>query len=206
MNQKNATAEDKILEAAKKVFLERGFDGARTQDIATAAGVNKALLHYYFQTKEKLFEAVLDYIIRDFVPKMLHIAQQEQPFNIKIGAIIDNYIDFYMENTHEFLFLINEMHKNPERLKAFITHTSSFPKMMDFLAYLQREMLIGTIKTMHPIHFMMNIVSLCAMPALASPMLKLVAQLDDTQFKLFIEQRRKIVKQLILESVLVKPL
>ncbi|MEY4926819.1 MAG: hypothetical protein RI894_1255 [Bacteroidota bacterium] len=205
MNRNNETlsTEERILKSAKKIFIANGFDGTRTQDIALDAGVNKALLHYYYKNKETLFEAVFDYVSRDFVPKMLEIAYSEQPFKEKIEAIIDNYIRFYSQNTPELLFIINEMNKNPARFTSLFMQTNNFSKLAEFAAYLQKEMLIGNIKMMHPVHFFVNIVSLCAFPSLSAPMIKMIGQINDEQFAQFIEQRRQIVKQLIFDSILI---
>jgi TetR/AcrR family transcriptional regulator len=198
-----ASTEERILEAAKKIFIAHGFDGAKTQDIATAAGVNKALLHYYFKNKETLFSAVFDYVSNDYAPRMLAIAQSELPFKEKIESIIDGYMDFYNHHAPELLFLLNEMNKNPERFVKSLSNTQNFAKLAEFSQYLQKEMLLGTIKTMHPIHFIINIVSLCAFPPLSGLMMRTISGISEEQFKVFLEQRRSIVKQLILDSVLV---
>ena len=196
------TTEERILEAAKKIFVAQGFDGAKTQDIATAAGVNKALLHYYFKNKETLFEAVFDYVSKDYAPRMLAIAHSEQPFKEKIECIIDNYIDFYNKNAPEMLFMLNEMNRNPERFVKSLSNTQNFAKLAEFSQYLQKEMLIGTIKTVHPIHFIINIVSLCAFPPLSGVMMQTISGITEEQFQQFLEQRRNVVKELILRSVL----
>ncbi len=194
------SAEKKILKAAIKAFIKSGFDGARTQDIANEAGVNKALLHYYFKTKELLFQAVFEDTMRDFVEKMLAIKDSNSDIREKIEAIIDNYFDFYTNNTEKILFVLNEMNKNPERFVKTLESTQNFAGLQQFSAFLQKEMLICTIKTEHPIHFIINIISLCAYTPLAAPMIKMISGLNDQDFERFLEQRRQVIKKLIVES------
>ncbi len=197
---KELSAEKKILKAAIKAFIKNGFDGTRTQDIANDAGVNKALLHYYFKTKEQLFQAVFEDTMSDFVEKMLAIKDSDNEIRVKIEAIIDNYFDFYTNNTEKVLFVLNEMNKNPERFVKTIQNTQNFAGMQQFSSFLQKEMLIGTIKTMHPIHFIINIISLCAYTPLAAPMIKMISGLSDADFEKFLTQRRQVIKKIIMEN------
>ena len=99
------TTEEKIYEAAKKVFLTKGLDGARMQEIADIAGINKALLHYYFRTKEKLYSEVVKNSASTFFPQIMTILLSELPFEVKIWTIVDKYINFLQHNN---LFVLKQ--------------------------------------------------------------------------------------------------
>ena len=110
------STEGKILDAAKKVFTKKGMYGARMQEIADEAGINKALLHYYFRSKDKLFDAIFHEAFHDFVPRAFKSFKSEMPFEDKLSLFVSNYIDIIIENPYLPLFIINEINQKPERL------------------------------------------------------------------------------------------
>ena len=116
METKKDSTEDKILEAAKNVFVAKGMEGARMQEIADEAGINKALLHYYFRSKEKLFEAIFSKIIQFAFPEITRIAQSNEPFISKIEQVVDAYIDLLIK--HPFIpgFIMKELNRDPSGL------------------------------------------------------------------------------------------
>ena len=113
---KNISAEEKILAAAHKVFTTKGMNGARMQDIADEAGINKALLHYYFKDKDKLFETIFVVEAQRFFPKITMIFQSDAPLFEKIENFVSEYIDEMQENPYLPWFVINEMNRDPEKL------------------------------------------------------------------------------------------
>lgn len=187
------TTEQKILEAAKKVFLLRGLDGARTQDIANEAGINKAMLHYYFRDKERLFETVFDSIGEKIIPDLTAIMEQDLPIVVILDRIIHRYIDFVSENPQVPLFLISELTKDPERMQNLLNHTQNFSKMQNFGMKLMQEMQAGTIKQVHPLHLIVNILGMCIFPFLARPMVQNVMKISDEDYTLFLSQRKEQV-------------
>jgi TetR/AcrR family transcriptional regulator len=191
------TTEQRILEAAKKVFLLRGLDGARTEDIAKEAGINKAMLHYYFRSKERLFEVVFDSLASKIVPDLTAIVEQDVPIVVILDRIIYRYIDFISENPKVPLFLISELTKDPERIKNLLNHTQSFSKMQNFGLKLMQEMQAGKMKQVHPLHLMMNIFSMCIFPFIAQPMVQHVMKISDDDYALILSQRKEQVTQFI---------
>ncbi len=120
MTEKDKLTEEKIFEAAKTVFSERGMDGARMQEIADLAGINKSLLHYYFRTKEKLFNAVFDDIARLMFMKFASIFAQELPLEEKIKYFFREHIEFMKLNPGLPIFILTEINRNPDRMKKLI--------------------------------------------------------------------------------------
>ncbi len=187
------STEQKILEAAKKVFLLRGLDGARTQDIANEAGINKAMLHYYFGDKERLFETVFDSLGEKIIPDLTAIVEQDLPIVVILDRIIHCYIDFVAENPQVPLFLISELTKDPERMKNLLNHTQNFSKMQNFGIKLTQEMQAGTIKQVNPMHLIINIIALSIFPFLAQPMIQSVMKITDEDYAFFLSQRKEQV-------------
>ena len=115
------TAEQRILVSAREIFHKRGFEGARMQEIADKAGINKALLHYYFRSKEKLFDAVFDEALKALLPKVKELLNAELPLFDKIKYFTENYITLLMKNMYLPVFVINEMYQNPEKFVGTFT-------------------------------------------------------------------------------------
>lgn len=106
-----------ILQAAEREFLEKGYSGAKTTAIAQAAGVTHAMLHYYFRTKEKLFEK----IVTDKMDKLKRVmfgvlGNPDLPLRERIKQGVEQHFDFIAENPHLPRFIFNELHEHPERI------------------------------------------------------------------------------------------
>src|SRR6476619_6643320 len=112
--RKEQNTEEKILAAAKKVFLKEGMAGARMQDIADEAGINKALLHYYFRSKDKLFETIFTETSSRFIPRMNQVMDSDLPLFEKISMFCEAYISQMQQNPYIVLFIMNEANKHPE--------------------------------------------------------------------------------------------
>src|SRR5258705_2022247 len=108
-------AEEKILGAARKVFTTQGMAGDGMQDIADEAGINKALLHYYFRDKDKLFETIFMAEAQKFFPKINAIFQSDDQLFEKIEKFVNEYIAEMQENPYLPWFVLNEMNRDPNR-------------------------------------------------------------------------------------------
>src|SRR5680860_1428715 len=130
---KKDNTEEKILHAAQTVFIQKGMDGARMQEIANEAGINKALLHYYFRTKQKLFEAIFKKVFKQIFPKIETFILSDLPFEEKLGVFIDNYIDLLIKNPYFPAFILKEMEAgrirkmDPRDLMINLLGLSTFP-------------------------------------------------------------------------------
>ena len=113
VKKKDQTTEEKILAAAKQVFVKKGMTGARMQDIADTAGINKALLHYYFRSKEKLFEVIFKEAATRLFPKINEILNSDLPLFDKIHQFTHDYVEMVIETPYLPLFVLNEINKQP---------------------------------------------------------------------------------------------
>ncbi len=195
------STEQKILEAAKKVFIQKGLDGARLEEIATEAGINKALLHYYFRSKENLFETIFDQMIEKIVPNFTVIIESSKPIEEKIELFVHRYIDFVGENPQIPVFLITEVNRNPQRMKDILTRTKNFAKMQEFAFQMITEMQVGRIKSFNPLHLILHIISLCVFPFIAKPVIQAILQIKDGDFTIILQQRKEEVSRFLHEAL-----
>lgn len=195
------STEDKILEAAKQVFMEKGLDGARMQDIADKAGINKALLHYYFRSKDKLFDVIFMEEARKFMPKVVDIlVSAELTLFEKIEKFVAQYIDTLMQNPLLPIFILSEISRNPNETlsKIFGNQRPPLDKVEEHVAKLVKK---GVIKPIKGEQLMINMVSLCIFPFLARPMVQWVTRKNDREFLQWMEQRKKEVAKFIIDSI-----
>ena len=202
MEIKKDSTEDKILEAAKNVFVSKGMEGARMQEIADEAGINKALLHYYFRSKERLFEAIFSEIIKFAFPKITRIAQSDEPFVNKIEQVVDAYIDLLIK--HPFIpgFVMKELNRDPSGLFKMVVKFGLNPQVI--FDQIQLAMDRGEIIQMPPRHLAANIISMCIFPFAARPLVSFVLFKDDQKaLDAFYAERADIIKQFVINAIVI---
>ena len=195
------TSEEKILAAARKVFFEKGMAGARMQDIADEAGINKALLHYYFRSKDKLFETIFAETFSKFLPKVNQVLDSDLPLFEKITTFCETYISQMQQNPYIVLFIMNEVNKHPESFLQRMWAGEKRPHIKKLVSQIDSEVKKGNIKKVNPINLVINMMSLCAFPFISRPIWQHVYELNNKEVQDLIEQRKKEVPRFILESI-----
>jgi AcrR family transcriptional regulator len=181
------TTEEKIKEAARKVFMKKGYAATRTRDIAEEAGINLALLNYYFRSKEKLFNQVMKEKMQQFFGVLLPvISDPSTKLEIKIELIVSNYIDTLTENPDLPLFVLSEM-KDADHLSDILP-VEKLTSKVSFIKQLQEKR-----PDIHPVHFLMNILGMTVFPFIARPAFGVIGILNKNDFKTIIEERRKLI-------------
>ena len=173
MQLKEKNTEEKILEAAKTAFMKHGLYGAKMQDIANEAGINKALLHYYFRNKEKLFDQVFEGALSKYFEQMLVFSDTSMPVIERLFKYVDNIIDFFSEYPQMSMFIIKEISINPELFYDKVQNIKK-DKGIHLISLLNEGMQKKEIPEIDPTILMINIHSLCAYPFLASPIFKAI--------------------------------
>lgn len=193
-------SESKILKAAKKVFLRKGMDGARMQEIADEADINKAMLHYYFRTKEKLFFAIFAEAFQSFFPKIHETLLLDIPFTEKIEIFIDKYIDLLIENPYLPGFILSEINRNPQTIISVFLDNRFSPTQL--ISQIQEEMDDSNIKSMDPRHLLINIVSMCIFPFIGRPVITaMLFDNDVDRFTKFIQERKAEVSSFVMATL-----
>jgi TetR/AcrR family transcriptional regulator len=203
MEAKKDTTEEKILEAAKTVFVSKGMDGARMQEIADEAGINKALLHYYFRTKERLFEAIFSEIFKFAFPKLTQIIQSDAGMVTKIEQVIDAYIAILIKHPFVPGFIMKELNRDPSGLFKLVLKFKLNPQVV--FDQIQEAMDRGEIIPMKPQHLVVNVVSMCIFPFVARPVLNFVVFKEDPKaLEEFYAERADVIKQFVINAIVIK--
>lgn len=205
---RDSTTETRILGAARTVFIRSGTGGARMQEIAEEAGVNQALLHYYFRSKDQLAQAVFRELAVRIVPSIASIFASEEGLALKIERFVHTYIDLVRQNPFIPGYILAEVHFNPERLASLaeqVTGSSPASAMLSFIPRLRAELdqqaAIGAIRSIAPEQFLVNLIALCVFPFAARPVLRLVLDQDDEAFDRFLDERRAELPDFILNAL-----
>ncbi|MEP7258029.1 MAG: TetR/AcrR family transcriptional regulator [Flavitalea sp.] len=198
--KKDESTEQKILSAAKKVFVAKGMSGARMQDIADEAGINKALLHYYFRNKEMLFETIFLELSTDFFPRLKMIFDSDDTLFTKIEKFCTAYIDNILVNPYIPIFVLNEIHQRPQWFAEKVMKAGA-PNMAKLAKQVREEVKAGRIRPIHPAQLIMNMLSMCIFPFVARPMLMNLMGMDDPIFRSLMEDRKTEIPRFIMSSI-----
>jgi TetR/AcrR family transcriptional regulator len=193
----DGATEARILDAAHAVFLRRGTAGARMQDIAAEAGVNQALLHYYFRTKDRLSEAVFRRAASQLLPRVIEVMASDAPLQDKVAEVVRLEIDHLSRTPYLPGYIISELHHRPERGPQLISALTGLtpedirPKVVSTLRQqLDAGARAGTLRPLAPDQFIVNLMALCIFPFAARPMITALLGLDQQGFERFIDRRR----------------
>ncbi|TFH39108.1 MAG: TetR/AcrR family transcriptional regulator [Bacteroidia bacterium] len=196
MLQEEQLTEEKIFSAAMEIFEEKGMTGARMQDIADRAGINKALLHYYFRTKEKLFEVVFDKLAEKMFEKFAAIFEMDMQFEEKIIYFYREHIAFLQKNEKLPVFILVEVARNPELLEKFLKKIE-FSRIKESL----KKDIPGDIPDKEIAHLMITIISLSVFPVAARPIIEGILSLQGESFDNFLEERKSYSSKFILSAL-----
>jgi AcrR family transcriptional regulator len=197
---KDKNTENQILEAAKTVFQSKGMDGARMQEIADKAGINKAMLHYYYRSKQLLFEAVFKHAFTLLAPQLNNILNDDSSVEEKIRNFTFNYISFISKHPYLPNFIIQELNRNPKFIEK-IRNNVSFPNLNKFKNQVQKEVDNGTIIPISAEQLFINFLSLNIFPFVASPLIKAFLNVDDKTYKILLEARKNEVSEFIINAI-----
>lgn len=184
----NVSTEEKIKEAARKVFGKKGYAATRTRDIAEEAGINLALLNYYFRSKEKLFEMVMTEKMQKYFGVLAPILNNTTTtLENKVEDIAAKYIDLVLNNPELPLFVLSELRNNPEHFIS-ITQKTDFLTNSEFIRQMQKRR-----PDIHPLQFLISLLSMCVFPFLMKPVLQKVTNMKDKAFTEMMLERKKLI-------------
>ncbi len=193
----------KIFKAASEVFEEKGFDGARMQEIADHAGINKALLHYYFGTKDQLFGAVFQVLLGKMFEKIVSIFMEDISFKEKIRRFFDEHIEILIKNQKLPIFLLNELAHNPELARG-LKETLPYDHLRNFVFKKHAKELKGYgIKKEDMPQLMLTIVSFSVFPFAARDMITLMMPevSDNKKFIAFMRDRKEFAADFVITAL-----
>ncbi len=201
MTEKDKHTEEKIFESATEVFIEKGMDGARMKEIAEHAGINKSLLHYYYRTKDHLFNAVFEMIAGQMFKKFAPILDENLSLEDKIRFFFKEHITFLEKNPRLPGFLINELHRNPARIKRLIQGID-INKLWSTLEEQHKEELTRYNITRETIpQLMTSIAAMSVFPFIAKPIVASIMEKMGYDFNEYIEERKEYAADFVINAI-----
>lgn len=191
ITEKNASTEEKIKEAAKRVFTRKGYAATRTRDIAEESGYNLALINYYFRSKERLFDIVMMEQLQVFVHSVADMLDDHNTsLREKIATLVAYYIDMLKENAGLPFFIMNEVNQNPQKL---LTQIRMEKQDLYFVKQWEEFVISRTEMPVNPIHIFMNLLAMTVFPFVARPMMSIKIGLSQEQFDALMDERKKLI-------------
>jgi AcrR family transcriptional regulator len=197
---KDLDAERRILAAAHEVFLRRGTAGARMQEIADEAGVNKALLHYYFRNKERLAQAVFEEAAVEMFGFVFQLLRSPAAVEEKVRAVVAAEVEFLMARPYLPGYILSELHHNPERITR-IVGTVGTPPLEVLRSQLEEGARAGRLRRIGVEEFVIDLVSLTVFPFAGRAMIEALLGMDEERFRAFLEARKRGIPDLILNAL-----
>ena len=198
-----SNTETKILEAAEKLFKEKGYALTSTVEIAREAGCNQALVHYYFRSKEKLFSKVFEKIAHLILSSFFQIDEKDLSFEQRLRLKIESHFNVLAANPRLPFFFFNEISTHPERLNTIRERIGQLPKslLMKLQNDLDAEYACGRIRKTTNIQLLMTIISLNVMLFLSKPLFQMITNVSDQEFNDFIILRKEEHVRIVLASL-----
>lgn len=201
--EKVKATENVILDAAMKVFTRRGFAGARMEEIAKEAGINRALLHYYFRDKETMFNLIFETRFKEFFSGIARILSSDLPLFEKIRQMISHEIDTLTKHPDIPRFVIMEVANQPERLIQYGQKMGFNPRQLltNFTQQVDNAIENKEIVSIDSRQLLMNVMSTCIYPFVAKPIIKTMMQMDEHSFASLMESRKKDLYDFIVKAI-----
>ena len=200
MKAKEENTELEILNAAKEVFQEKGMAGSRMQEIADKARINKSMLHYYYRSKQLLFEAVFKNAFRLLAPQLNKVLNDDSELFDKIRNFTNNYISFVIGHPYLPNFVIQELNKNPDFIEK-LRIEKDFPRIEKFKSQVKDAIASGLIKPIKAEQLFINIMSLNIFPFIAAPLLQGLINVEEKEYRELMESRKTEVADFIINSI-----
>lgn len=197
---KDENTESQILDAAQNVFQRKGMDGSRMQEIADEAGINKAMLHYYYRSKKMLFEAVFKGAFSLLAPQLNKILNDDSSIFDKIKSFSNNYISFVIKHPYLPNFILQELNRNPDFVKK-LQSDKDFPNIEKFRNQVNAKVAEGVIRPIKAEQLFINIMALNIFPFIGAPMLKGFININDDSYQQLMKDRKTEVADFIINSI-----
>jgi AcrR family transcriptional regulator len=189
----NPQTEQLIKEKARILFFQKGFLNATTQEIADEAGVNRALIHYYFRSREQMLDLILDETMMERKERAINILSSDIPFRKKIAQYIETMVDSGLKYPYLENFIISETARSPDKIKSFCARVAKAKSSDLISAQLEEEIKNKKLSPISPENFMVNLVALCNYPLLAKSVLQTIHGMTDTAYRKFLLERKRVI-------------
>ena len=191
--------EEKIRVAAKKLFTERGYAATTIRDVAEEAGVNIALLNYYFRSKDKLFKSIFAENFQEYSQKIANIFfQEDMALETRIRRFVSEVTEQLKKNPDLPMFIMSECRQDPAAFQGIAKLYKERFATSSLVKQLKEEAEKGNIRQINPLHFQFLLSSQVTAPFLAHPLLQSVEGLEGEKWDQFLEERKQIIGDMIM--------
>lgn len=197
---KNKNTEQKIFDAATELFMEKGVDRTSVRDIASKAGINLALMNYYFRSKENLFDAIFTNLVKENTRDLLQILDSDMDLEEKVQNYVNAYIDILTSNPLLVPFFMAIIHRSQDKITK-MKMISNLYGTEKFSQQIVEEGKKGTIRRTDPSHFFVDMISLITFPFAIRPLIMDRNEMSTEDFNTFIHERKEHVTNLLLKSM-----
>lgn len=194
MENQELDAQEKLLKVAAAIFYEKGFHGARMQEIADRAGLNKAMLHYYFHSKEQLFDAVFEQALQRLLPSVVRFFAGEEALRAKASRLIDEYTTLLQEEPQVPIFILSELRMRPDKLATLGKNLSLETERLK--AQIEAEVAQGRLQLVDPWQMVITLFSACIFPYISGPIWQGLLNLDVTEYGRLLNGRKQALLDL----------
>ena len=202
---KKTQLEEKILQSAEELFMENGYDATSTTDIAKRAGCNQALLHYYFRTKENLFQQIFTNKFQLVLQYIHSDGEEKLNFNHALSQLIDSYFNMLSHNRKLPFFLLTELVMNEERRQTMRMKVTSDAKSLNYYAEWDRlvreEVAKGNIRPIETMDLTLDVISLVVFTFLSLPLYSDMFLQNPEEIESYLVHRKEEVKTLIFNGL-----
>lgn len=194
MENQGLDTQEKLLQVAAAIFYEKGFHGARMQEIADRAGLNKAMLHYYFRSKEQLFDAVFEQALQRLLPSVVRFFAGEEPLRAKVSLLIDEYTTLLQEEPQVPIFILSELRMRPDKMAALGKSLALETERLK--AQIEAEIAQGNLQPVDPWQMVITLFSASIFPYISGPIWQGLLALDVTEYGRLLNGRKQALLDL----------
>lgn len=196
-------AEEKIIQAATEVFLQKGKDGARMQEIADRAGINKALLHYYFRSKDRLYDRAFEILVESFFERTFDAILETEDTEQFIRGFVEKYVDALAEQPEVIRFIVWEIGQGGGNFSKVVQAVFTRRGFSEFplLPKIEQAIKKGDIRQLDPVHLMLSLIGMCLYPFLASVIVEKISPGVEVSSAAFIKLRKEAILNLVWQGI-----
>ncbi|MDR1115987.1 MAG: TetR/AcrR family transcriptional regulator [Tannerella sp.] len=191
----------KIVEAARKLFVKKGFKGTTVRDIATLSGTNVAMVNYYFRSKEKLFDYIFEEAFSILMKRIFSIMDADLSFFDLIRKWVSSYYDTLLKYPDLPIFVLTELAQNPDKLSETFKLKNPYQLYAKLAVRINEEEKKGTIRTFSLSNFFLNVISLSVFPFIAKPMVIQFLNLSEKEYLELLDNHGQFVADFIIKAI-----
>ncbi len=201
--ERDLSTETKIKEAAIRIFTAKGFNGCTSREIAKEAGINVALLNYYFKSKGQLFDIVIASVLNDFTFSLIDVLKSNMSLVNKARILIEKEYDFLSKHPEIPSFIINELGKKDKNYFECLDIADEFLQTKIFQEVIEAQA-SGEMRKVDLVSLMLLIMSNCHFPFMAKPMIKTIHSLEDDQYNEHLMVHKQYVTEMLINYLFPK--